>query len=140
MVRARRVAEAAIDVQRARRARLELLRGWDWSTGEPKLANAVEPVPDFKPILKDLKDLAQRENSTEIMQDLKMAQTVAKQLDRVAKIFKKLQKVYPKAATMTWSDVLHQLERLDRYERRARSRCNRAIKEFDYMKTKAMSI
>jgi hypothetical protein len=43
----------------------------------------------------------------------------------------------PAVADPAWDDLFRQLER---YERRARSRFDRAIKEFDYMKTKAMSI
>lgn len=139
MVRARRVAEAAIDVQRARRARLELLRAWDLSTGEPKRIVPVETMPDLKPVRKDLQNLAQEVTDEETMRELKMYQTVAKQLDRVANVFKALQKIGPAAVYTTSDDLFRQLERLDRYERRARSRCDRAIKEFDYMKTKAMS-
>jgi uncharacterized protein YaaN involved in tellurite resistance len=46
----------------------------------------------------------------------------------------------PAVADSAWDDLFRQLERLERYERRARSRFDRAIKEFDYMKTKAMSV
>lgn len=140
MVRARKVAEAEIDVQRARRARLELLRVWDLSTGKPERVVPVETMPDLKPVRKDLQDLAREVTSEELMREVKMYQTVAKQLDRVATVFKALQKIGPAAVYTTWDDLFRQLERLDRYERRARSRRDRAIKEFDYMKTKAMSI
>src|SRR3712207_1945510 len=74
MVRALRVAEAAIDVQRARCARLELLRAWDLSTGEPKRVAPVNPIPDFTPVRKSLRNLAQQENSKERMQQIKALQ------------------------------------------------------------------
>lgn len=140
MVRARKVAEAAIDVQRARRARLELLRAWDLSTGRPERIVPVETMPDLKPVRQDLQDLARKVTSEDMMREVKRYQTVAKQLDRVANVFKALQKINPTAPYTTWDDLFRQLERLDRYERRALSRRDRAIKEFDHMKTKAMSI
>ncbi len=140
MVRARKVAEAAIDVQRARRARLELLHAWDLSTGRPERIVPVETMPDFKPVRQDLQDLARVVTDEDMMREVKMYQTVAEQLERVANVFKALQKMDPAAPYTTWDDLFRQLDRLDRYERRARSRRDRAIKEFDYMKTKAMSI
>jgi hypothetical protein len=140
MVRARKVAEAAIDAQRARRARLELLRAWDLSAGMPKRIVPVETMPDFKPVRQDLQDLARKVTDEELMREVKMYQSVAKQLDRIATVFKALQTMGPAAVYTTWDDLFRQLERLDRYERRALSRRDRAIKEFDYIKTKAMSI
>jgi uncharacterized protein YaaN involved in tellurite resistance len=41
---------------------------------------------------------------------------------------------------MTWCEITDRMEKLERYERRALSRRNRALKEFDYMKTKSLSI
>ncbi len=140
MVRALKVAEAAVDVQRARRARLELLRAWDFSTGEPKRVVPAEPVPDVKPVRKSLRNLALQQNSKERMRQIKLLQRVAKTLDRVTKVVKILEKYDPAATYKTWDNLFRQLERLERYERRARSRRERAIKEFDYMKAKAMSI
>jgi hypothetical protein len=140
MVQARKMAEAAIDVQRARRARLGLLRAWDLSTGRPERVAPVKTVPDLKPVRNDLRDLARKVTDKETMRELKIYQSVAKQLDRVATVFKALQKMGPAPIYSTWDDLSHQLERLDRYERRSRSRCDRAIKGFDYMKTKVLSI
>ncbi len=140
MVRALKVAEAAVDVQRARRARLELLRGWDWSTGEPKRVTPAEPMLDFTPVRKSLRNLAQQQNSKERMRHIKLLQRVAKTLDRVGKVVTALEKKNSAAPYTTSDQLFGQLERLDRYERRARSRRERAIKEFDYMKAKAMSI
>jgi hypothetical protein len=41
---------------------------------------------------------------------------------------------------MSWCEITDRMERLERYERRALSRRNRALKEFDFMKTKSLSI
>ncbi len=92
MVRALKVVEAAIDVRRARRARLELLRRWDLSTREPKQVTPAEPKPDLKPMRKLLRDLAQQENSKKRMQQLKALQRVVKTLDRVGKVINGLEK------------------------------------------------
>jgi hypothetical protein len=140
MVRALKVAEAAIDVQRARRARLELLRGWDLSTGKPNRVAPVESIPDVRPLRKSLRNLALQENSKERMRQIKVLQRVAKTLERVGKLVIALEKKDPAAPYRTSDHLFRQLERLERYERRARSRRERAIKEFDYMKAKAMSI
>jgi hypothetical protein len=126
MVRALRVAEAAIEVQRARRARLELLRGWDLSTGQPTRIVPVESLPDFKPVIKEFQDLAQEKISKETMRQVKLLQSAATRLDRVAKVFKALEKAHPEAIITSWDDLFRQLERLERYERRARSRFDRA--------------
>src|SRR5215212_3565523 len=67
MVRALKVAEAAVDVQRARLARVDLLRAWDLRTGEPKRAIPAEPIPDVKPLRQSLRNLAQQQNSKERM-------------------------------------------------------------------------
>lgn len=86
MVRALKVVEAAIDVRRARRARLELRRGWDLSTGEPKRVTPAEPKADFKAVRKSLRNLAQQENSKKRMQQIMTLQRVVKTLDRVGKV------------------------------------------------------
>ena len=92
MVRALNVVEAAIDVRRARRARLELLRGWDLSTSEPKRVTPAELKADFKPVRKSLRNLAQQENSKEKMQQIMTLQRVVKTLDRVGKVIMALEK------------------------------------------------
>ncbi len=96
-------------------------------------------MPDFKPVRKDLQDLARKVTSEEAKREVKMYQTVAEQLERVANAFTPIIQMNQAAIYTTWDDLFRQLERLERYERRARSRRDRAIKEFDYMKTKAMS-
>lgn len=141
MVRARRVAEAAIDVQRARRARLDLLRGWDLSTGVPRRIAPVEPVPEPKPARRPVSPWIQQMDEKEVLMRLKLGESALKQLQRLEKLFTSLFDTDPEATPIaSLGDLLRQLEGLDRYERRARSRRDRAIKEFDYMKTKAMSI
>jgi hypothetical protein len=63
-----------------------------------------------------------------------------KRYKRAAKLLTSLDNANIKDEPYTvWGD-LQQLERLDRYEHRARPRRDRAIKEFGYMRTKAISI
>lgn len=141
MVRALKVAEAMIEVQRARRARLDLLRLWNLSTGQAIRAAPADPVPEPKPVRRRVSPWVQEMDDEEVLQRLKLAEHAIKALKRAEKTWLSLGRFRLWTAPYaTWGDLLRQLERLDRYERRARSRCDRAIKEFDSMKTKAMSI
>ncbi|MBL0406261.1 hypothetical protein JKG68_20075 [Microvirga aerilata] len=95
MVRARKVAEAAIKVQRARRARLELLRAWDASTSQPKAVETGDLVRGFKTVRKEFQALAQQESSKEKRRKLRVCESVAKRLGGVAVVFMALEKAHP---------------------------------------------
>jgi len=138
MVRALRVAEAAIEVQRARRARHELLRRWDLTSGVPRVIKPPETPPDPRPARERLAHLAHEKSREALIRALERSM---KRLSRMVKPLPPRDDSRQEAArNAAWDDLLHQLGRLDRYERRARSRRDRAIKEFDFAKTKAMSI
>jgi hypothetical protein len=135
LVRAQRVAEAAIDVLRARRARVELMRRIDLASGHA-VSESWLPVGDAMPV----SGLFQPHEQAKLLDGLKGSLEMAQQELQLSQPPRRESLMQDTLNNMIWCEITDRMEKLERYERRALSRRNRALKEFDYMKTKALSI
>ncbi len=135
LVRAQRVAEAAIDVLRARSARVELMRRVDLASGHA-ISESWLPVGDAMPV----SGVFQPHKQAKLLDGLKRALGVAQQQLKLPEPPRRENLMQDTLNNMSWCEITDRMERLERYERRALSRRNRALKEFDFMKTKSLSI
>jgi hypothetical protein len=135
LVRAQRAAEAAIDVLRARRARVELMRRIDLASGHA-VSESWLPVGDAMPV----SGLFQPHGQAKLLDGLKGSLEMAQQELQLPQPPRRESLMQDTLNNMTWCEITDRMEKLERYERRALSRRNRALKEFDYMKTKSLSI
>jgi hypothetical protein len=129
-----RVAEAAMDVLRARRAQIEL---WSWMAQEPDVlapSPADEPMPVRPKRVQFSQPAYVRAYVDGTHQQLRASELASltreiaydADVERI-KQRRKDAKQRIRGAASTWA----QLDKLDRYERRALSRRNKAIKAFD---------
>jgi hypothetical protein len=140
---ATRVAEAAIDLMRVRRARVALVERLFQDLHDP---HPVAPVPPISPQPAEI-TIATSDGIRTSHNGGHQARGPAGRAQithggggdaavrRLTHQWAEAEPA-PRGRPSTWD----QLNKLDRYERRALSRRDRAIKDFDDMKTKAMSI
>lgn len=140
---ATRVAEASLDVLRARAARTEVMNHLVQSS------DFMQPLPvaEAKPkVLLSYKAAPLSVRVKAIMDgtvdSLRKAETA--QLQQVLKAHEEMQRIIKQRAevqrrTQKHCDVWDQLDRLDRYERRALSRHRTAVRAFDQMRGMAQS-
>jgi hypothetical protein len=141
-----RVAEAAIDVLRARRARVELMRQTDLSSdllppvkshdegsAMMKKRQAQPPSPPRQDAAVEVM-LNWSTGSPEIDAALKDMKSTLEKLERHKR---RPQSSAPPDREAALSELTSQLEKLERYERRSRSRRDSAIKVFERTKAAA---
>jgi hypothetical protein len=127
---ARQVASAAIDVVRARRARTERL-------GQMSQGAYFLPVPPLEPMPTQFLSYKSSSLDTRIRAVLdgtidELHRRESAQIDRVFKAYEETQRIIQHNAQVRRSlSEWDQLERLDRYERRALSRRDKAIRRLD---------
>ncbi|MBM1172036.1 hypothetical protein [Microvirga arabica] len=134
LVRAVRVAEAAIDVQRARRARVELMRHVDIAAGRARPDLWALP-PSSALVREALKHHGQDDYIKAVVRLAEIAEQHMKRSPPPEE-----NKIRDLVNETAWTNLLQQLERLDRYERRARSRRDRAIRDLERMRAKSLRV